>query len=73
MTMSLEEAMRRFPDRPAPAPLEYAGQWVAWNEERTAIVSHGDRFRQVRAQAIAAGCANPLMQKVLATTFIGGA
>jgi hypothetical protein len=71
MQMTLEEARKRFPDGPRPAPLEYAGQWVAWNKERTCIVAHGARFGEVRAAAIAAGCAEPLMQRLLGESFVG--
>ena len=39
MRMTLEEVKKRFPDRPKPAPLEFAGQWVAWNEDHTEIVA----------------------------------
>ena len=73
MRMKLEEVKRRFPDRPDPAPFEFAGQWVAWNEDRTRIVAHGARFGEVRAQAIDAGCREPLMQRVLGKSFVGGA
>jgi hypothetical protein len=71
MQLTLEEARRRFPDAPQPAPLKYAGQWVAWNQCRTQIVSHGSNFGKVRGEAIAAGCPNPLMQRVLVTAFVG--
>jgi hypothetical protein len=73
MQMTLEEARRRFPDGPQPTPLEYAGQWVAWNKERTSIVAHGTSFGEVRAAAIAAGCPEPLMQRALGTSFVGKA
>jgi hypothetical protein len=73
MRLTLEEARKKFPDRPHPAPLEYAGQWVAWNKDRTRIVAHGDRFDEVRAQAAAAGFEDPLLQRVLSTSFVGTA
>ena len=72
MQLTHEEAKRRFSDRPRAASLEYAGQWVAWNKERTMIVAHGARFGEVRAEAIAGGCIEPLMQRVLGATFVGG-
>jgi hypothetical protein len=72
MQMTLEEAKRRFPHGPLPAPSEYAGQWVAWNKDRTNIVAHGASFGDVRAEAIAAGCPDPLMQRVLGVSFVGG-
>ena len=73
MLMTLEQVKKRFPDRPKPAPLEFAGQWVAWNEDHTEIVAHGAVFGEVRARAIDAGCREPLMQKVLGASFVGGA
>jgi hypothetical protein len=71
--MSLDEVKKRFPDRPEPAPLDLAGQWVAWNKDRSQILAHGAKFDEVRAEAIAAGCQEPLMQRVLGTCFVGGA
>lgn len=71
MRLTLEDAKKRFPNGPQPAPLEYAGQWVAWNKDRTRIVAHGARFGKVRAEAIAAGYSEPLMQRVLGTPFAG--
>jgi len=52
------------PHRPKPAPVEYAGQWVAWNSQQSAIIAHGSDVRQVRADAIAAGEPDALLQKV---------
>ena len=73
MQMSLEEFSTRFAERNQPVPREYAGQWVAWNEECTEILSHGDDMRDVRDLAIAAGCARPVMQKIPHRPFVGGA
>ena len=72
MRITLEQVKRQFPDRPKPAPSELAGQWVAWNSDHTEIVAHGPTFGEVRARAIAAGCRQPLMQRVLGTSFVGG-
>ena len=47
-----------------PAPVEYAGQWVAWNKDRTAILSHGANVAEVRKAAVAAGEPLPVLQKV---------
>ena len=71
MRMTLEEVRNRFPDRPQPAPMAFAGQWVAWNKDRTEIVAHGAVFGEVRARAIAAGCREPLLQRVLGSSFVG--
>ena len=73
MQMTVEEAKKRFPDAPRPTPLEYAGQWVAWSEDRAKIVAHGVRFGEVRAEAIAAGCQEPLMQRIVGASFVGRA
>jgi hypothetical protein len=71
MHLTLEDAKKRFPNGPQPTPLEYAGQWVAWNKDHTSIVAHGARFGKVRADAIAAGCSEPLMQRVIGAPFVG--
>jgi hypothetical protein len=61
------------PDAPKPAPIEYAGQWVAWNKERTEIVAHGAQMAAVHRAAIAAGHGDALLQRVRSpdTSFIG--
>ncbi len=58
---------------PPPAPIEFAGQWVAWNRERTEIVAHGPTMACVHAAAVAAGHANAVLQRVrrLDERFIG--
>lgn len=49
---------------PPPAPIQYAGQWVAWNRERTEIVAHGDDIGQVHRDALATGHPRAIFQKV---------
>lgn len=49
---------------PRPAPVEFAGQWVAWNKERTQIVAHGTEMAAVHTAAVAAGHLNPILQRV---------
>jgi len=71
MQMTLEEARKRFPNGPEPIALQYAGQWIAWNNDRTSIIAHGANFGKVRAEAIAEGYPEPLMQRVLGTPFVG--
>jgi len=58
---------------PKPAPVEFAGQWVAWNHERTEIVGHGTDIIDVRAAAIAMGHSDAIFQKVRrpGSVFIG--
>jgi len=52
------------PRRRKPAPVEFAGQWVAWSDDRTTILAHGDDSEIVWSAAIAAGASNPLLEKV---------
>lgn len=60
------------PRRPKAAPVELAGQWVAWDRERTEIVASGDDFAAVREEAIASGHTMPLMEVVpRPCSFIG--
>jgi hypothetical protein len=73
MQMKLDDYKTRFPDRVEPLPKEYAGQWVAWSENRTEILSHGVDMSEVRDQAIARGCACPVLQKIPCGPFVGGA
>lgn len=49
---------------PLPAPIEFAGQWIAWNRERTRIVSHGRDMASVHAAALAAGHPQAILQRV---------
>ena len=57
------------------APIEYAGQWVAWDKAQTEIVAHGDDLETVYEFAIEAGHPDAVFQKVpeADTYFIGGA
>jgi len=73
MQMTLDEFTARFPDRARPVSAEYAGQWIAWNEDRTTILAHGGDMAAVRQQALERGCARPLLQKVPRGPFVGGA
>lgn len=53
-------------DQPIPraAPLEYAGQWVAWNPKRTEILAHGPDMAGVHRAAVAAGHPDAILQRV---------
>ncbi|MGD0653298.1 MAG: hypothetical protein ABSA16_03040 [Thermoguttaceae bacterium] len=73
MQMKLDEYITRFPERGEPVPMEFAGQWLAWNENRSEILSHGTDMDSVRHQAIARGCECPILQKVPRGPFVGGA
>ncbi len=72
--MSLPSSIMNDPHRPPPAPIEFAGQWVAWNPTRTEIVAHGDDLEEVYDVAEAAGFPNAVFQKVpeADSYFIGG-
>jgi hypothetical protein len=69
--MTLAEYAARFPERSAPVPSQYAGQWVAWNEDCTAIVAAGSDMSDVRSQALARGCARPVLHKIPRAPFVG--
>jgi hypothetical protein len=72
MQMKLDEYIARFPDRGEPLPKEFAGQWVAWSENRSKILSHGTDMGVVRDKAIASGCERPILQKIPRGPFVGG-
>lgn len=59
----MEFVNQRSPTPPH-APVEYAGQWVAWNKERTQIVAHGPKLPAVHQQALAAGHPEAILQHV---------
>jgi hypothetical protein len=71
-TLSARKSLKRqeFPKRknpfvaPAPAPVEFAGQWVAWNRERTQIIAHGAEMAAVHQAAIDAGYPDAVLQRV---------
>ena len=52
------------PQRPKPAPVQFAGQWIAWNAQRTEVIAHGTDVAAVRAAAVAIGQPDALLQKV---------
>ena len=62
--MSLPNAILNDPKRPPPAPIEFAGEWVAWSHDRTEVLTHGDDLEAVYAAAVAAGHPNAVFQKV---------
>lgn len=73
MQMTLDEFTARFPNLGALVPIELAGQWLAWNQDRTEILAHGDDMAKVRERAIAIGCPRPILQKVPRAPFVGNA
>jgi hypothetical protein len=58
-----------------PTPREYAGQWIAWNEDHTRIIANGKDLAEVEQAALAAGCDDPIFEKALPADayFVGGA
>ena len=73
MRMALDEFVTRFPNRNRPIPAEYAGKWIAWNDDRTEILAHGGSLDEVRQQAVQRGCVRPILQKLPLGPFVGGA
>ena len=71
MRMTLEEARKRFPDRPEPPPVESAGRWIAWNSDRSEIIADGEDFRKVFDAARSTGCEVPILKFVIGRAFIG--
>jgi hypothetical protein len=72
MQMKLEEYLKKFPERGRPVPGGCAGQWIAWNEDRSEMLSHGQDLDSVRQEALARGCARPILQKTPPGPFMGG-
>jgi hypothetical protein len=60
MAQSYVESMRQ----PFPAPIEFAGKWVAWDKQRTKIVASGNSVAAVHSEAVAAGHPDALLQRV---------
>ena len=56
---------RKAKTDPLPAaPIEYAGQWVAWNKQQTKIVAHGFKVAEVHEASLVAGHPKAIFQKV---------
>lgn len=62
------------PDRPKPAPIEYAGRWVAW-DKAGGIVADGITLRELHARIQAIGNPEVVLQRVppLDEVFVGSA
>ena len=52
------------PQRPKPAPPEYAGQWVAWDHDRSQVMAHGATLQEVWNAAAEAGVVDPVYERV---------
>ena len=53
-----------LPQQTVLVPKKYAGRWLAWNHDRTAIVASGDTVQVVKAAAHAAGETDPRFEWV---------
>jgi hypothetical protein len=69
--MTVEEYRKRFPDRQPPVPLEYAGQWLAWNRDCTQILAHADTLDEVHELVEKLGYNDPVFHKIPRGAFIG--
>jgi len=72
MPMTVDEFRVRFPGRSGLIPAEYAGQWIAWNDDRSEIVANGEDLNDVRLRAVQRGCACPVLHKIPHGPFVGG-
>lgn len=55
-------------------PIEYAGQWIAWNEDHTKIVASGKTLREADENAIATEEKHLWFEKIPSSTdFFSGA
>ena len=61
-------------EKPPVVPKEYAGQWIAWDQEQTQIVASGRTYEEACQAAIAAGEEHPLLAKAPSAKvrFVGG-
>ena len=60
MGMTIHPSQKPLPD----VPLEYAGKWIAWNDERTEIVASGQDIAEVSQAARKMGVQQPLLEFV---------
>ncbi len=56
--------MARRPSEPLVVPLNYSGQWIAWDRQQAKIVASGRTFAEAKERAVAAGESDPVMAKV---------
>ena len=48
-----------------PVPPQYAGQWVAWDHERTRLIASGPTWEQAFQAARASGEKQPYLERAL--------
>jgi hypothetical protein len=60
--------------KPPTVPREFAGRWIAWNSDRTKIVSSGQTLEEARQLAVSSGEFNPILAKAPRADirFLGG-
>ena len=56
----MNQTQKQLPD----VPIEYAGQWVAWNGQRSKIIASGKDFAEVNRATEKTGEKHPLFEKV---------
>lgn len=61
------------PERPRPAPIEFASRWVAWEQAQQSILAHAVTFPELRNAAQSLGYPPVVQQHVPrpARVFIG--
>jgi hypothetical protein len=61
------------PTRPKPAPPEFAGMYVAWNDEETEIIAHAVSLEELIQQIDAMGQPEAIIERVrrLDEHFVG--
>ena len=47
-----------------PVPIEFAGKWIAWNEDHSRIIASGSSIREAWDVACATGERDPIFEKV---------
>lgn len=58
--------------RPSPPPIEFAGQWVAWNQNCSEVIAHGKTMDEAHVAAAEAGYPDaPLMKVPRPNAFLG--
>jgi len=51
------------PKHPPTVPKEYAGKWIAWDQQQSRIVASGQTYDEAYQAAIDAGEQKPLLAK----------
>jgi hypothetical protein len=62
--MKVTQEMIDDPLRPGPAPKEYAGLWVAWDETRKKVLAHARTIAELDEIVTAMGLEDPIFERV---------